>query len=447
MKLRLATPAVLVDVGNLRDLSYITRRRRPHRDRRAHPPPRRRAQRRPRRARAAPRARRPVRSATRRCATAARSRGSLAHGDPASDLPAVVLALGGTIVARGPGGERTIAASDFFQGFLETALAPDEVITEVRVRKTQRRRLGVREVQPPRAGLGDRRRGRGHRRRPGRRAREHGLHSDARRPRSRQRLAGGASADRRRRSRRRGHRSTVRSERDAGVPPAPRTRAHPARALSRATAGRRTVTANHRVRGRVARRRARPPRRRPRSAHRARHLHRQPRRRRHARASRSSARRSRTPTSTSIDTSDARAMPGVVGVYTADDLDVPEYFHVHEAQPGGHASTRSRRTACASSATSSRSSWPRRARRRSTRPRPSIVDYDPLPAVTDLDDALAPDAPLLFERSRLQRAAAAAAATPATRSRTPKWSCAAASRTSASRWCRWRARAVAVVPG
>ena len=47
-----------------------------------------------------------------------------------------MLALGGTIVARGPGGERTIAASEFFEGFLETALAPDEVITEVRVRKT-----------------------------------------------------------------------------------------------------------------------------------------------------------------------------------------------------------------------------------------------------------------------------------------------------------------------
>jgi carbon-monoxide dehydrogenase medium subunit len=62
--------------------------------------------------------------------------GSLAHGDPASDLPAVVLALGGTIVARGSAGERTIAAGDFFQGFLETALAPDEVLTEVRVRKT-----------------------------------------------------------------------------------------------------------------------------------------------------------------------------------------------------------------------------------------------------------------------------------------------------------------------
>ena len=59
--------------------------------------------------------------------------GSIAHGDPASDLPAVLLALRGTMVVRGPGGEREIAADDFFTGFLETALAPDEVLTEIRV--------------------------------------------------------------------------------------------------------------------------------------------------------------------------------------------------------------------------------------------------------------------------------------------------------------------------
>ena len=59
--------------------------------------------------------------------------GSIAHGDPASDLPAVLLALRGTLVVRGPGGEREIAADDFFTGFLETALAPDEVLTEIRV--------------------------------------------------------------------------------------------------------------------------------------------------------------------------------------------------------------------------------------------------------------------------------------------------------------------------
>jgi carbon-monoxide dehydrogenase medium subunit len=59
--------------------------------------------------------------------------GSLAHAHPASDLPAVVLAAEGTIVAQGPGGEREIAAADFFRGYLDTALTDDEVITAVRM--------------------------------------------------------------------------------------------------------------------------------------------------------------------------------------------------------------------------------------------------------------------------------------------------------------------------
>jgi len=63
--------------------------------------------------------------------------GSLAHGDPASDLPAVVLAAEGTIVARGAGGEREIAAADFFRDYLETTLAADEVITEIRLPGTE----------------------------------------------------------------------------------------------------------------------------------------------------------------------------------------------------------------------------------------------------------------------------------------------------------------------
>jgi carbon-monoxide dehydrogenase medium subunit len=62
--------------------------------------------------------------------------GSVAHGDPASDLPAVLLALDATFVARGPRGERTVAAADLFRGFLETALEPDELLTEIRVPKT-----------------------------------------------------------------------------------------------------------------------------------------------------------------------------------------------------------------------------------------------------------------------------------------------------------------------
>jgi aerobic carbon-monoxide dehydrogenase medium subunit len=59
--------------------------------------------------------------------------GSLAHGDPASDLPTVLLALDGELTARGSNGERTIAAADLFQDYLTTALAHDEVITDVRL--------------------------------------------------------------------------------------------------------------------------------------------------------------------------------------------------------------------------------------------------------------------------------------------------------------------------
>jgi aerobic carbon-monoxide dehydrogenase medium subunit len=61
--------------------------------------------------------------------------GSLAHGDPASDLPAVALALGATIIAVGPDGARAIPIDDFFLGFFETALAPDEVLAEIRLPK------------------------------------------------------------------------------------------------------------------------------------------------------------------------------------------------------------------------------------------------------------------------------------------------------------------------
>ena len=135
MKLRLATPAVLVDVGRVRDLSYVrdggdhiaigalTRHRALETDD----------------------------LLAQQCgvlrAVAAqvgdnqvRHRGTLGgsvvHGDPASDLPAALLALDATFVARGPRGERTIAASDFFLGFLETALATDELLTEIRVPKS-----------------------------------------------------------------------------------------------------------------------------------------------------------------------------------------------------------------------------------------------------------------------------------------------------------------------
>jgi carbon-monoxide dehydrogenase medium subunit len=57
--------------------------------------------------------------------------GSLAHGDPASDLPAVVLAFEGELSVQSPRGSRTIPAADLFQDYLTTALAPDEVITAI----------------------------------------------------------------------------------------------------------------------------------------------------------------------------------------------------------------------------------------------------------------------------------------------------------------------------
>ena len=135
MKLRLATPAVLVDVGRVRDLSYV----RDGGDRIAIG------------ALTRHRALETDDLLAQQCgvlrAVAAqvgdnqvRHRGTLGgsvvHGDPASDLPAALLALDATFVARGPRGERTIAASDFFLGFLETALASDELLTEIRVPKS-----------------------------------------------------------------------------------------------------------------------------------------------------------------------------------------------------------------------------------------------------------------------------------------------------------------------
>ncbi|HZB74591.1 MAG TPA: xanthine dehydrogenase family protein subunit M [Solirubrobacteraceae bacterium] len=59
--------------------------------------------------------------------------GTLAHGDPASDLPAVLVALEGSVIVRGEGGEREIAGADLFLDYLTTSLAEGEIITEVRL--------------------------------------------------------------------------------------------------------------------------------------------------------------------------------------------------------------------------------------------------------------------------------------------------------------------------
>jgi aerobic carbon-monoxide dehydrogenase medium subunit len=57
--------------------------------------------------------------------------GSLAHGDPASDLPAVMLITEASVTLRGSGGERTVSADQLFQNYMETAVGPDEVLTQI----------------------------------------------------------------------------------------------------------------------------------------------------------------------------------------------------------------------------------------------------------------------------------------------------------------------------
>lgn len=134
MRFRLATPSYLVDIGRLDDLTYVrdagehlaigalTR----HRDIEVSDL---------------------VMSQTGLLAEATRSvgdiqvrhrgtiGGAIAHGDAASDIPAALLALRATVVAKGPNGEREIAIDDFFSGFLETALDETELLTEIRVPK------------------------------------------------------------------------------------------------------------------------------------------------------------------------------------------------------------------------------------------------------------------------------------------------------------------------
>jgi carbon-monoxide dehydrogenase medium subunit len=61
--------------------------------------------------------------------------GSLAHGDPASDLPAVMLALDAKLLIRGEGGDRTVSASEFFTGVFQTAVGPAEMLMEIQVPK------------------------------------------------------------------------------------------------------------------------------------------------------------------------------------------------------------------------------------------------------------------------------------------------------------------------
>ena len=132
MKLRLATPAGLVDIGRLSELDFIEERdgelaigaMTRHHDLATSSLVRTRV---PVLAEAAGEVGDPQ---VRHRGTIG---GSTVHGDPASDLPAVLLALGGRLVLAGPSGEREVGAEDFFLGFLETAIEPTEILREIRV--------------------------------------------------------------------------------------------------------------------------------------------------------------------------------------------------------------------------------------------------------------------------------------------------------------------------
>jgi carbon-monoxide dehydrogenase medium subunit len=134
LRLRFARPSLVVDIGRLEDLRYV----REEGDRIAIGAL----------ARHADLVRDPV--VARSCGLIARAAkevgdpqvrhrgtigGSVGHGDPASDLPTVLLTLDGELVARGPDGERTIAVAEFFTGPFETALRRQELLTEIRVPK------------------------------------------------------------------------------------------------------------------------------------------------------------------------------------------------------------------------------------------------------------------------------------------------------------------------
>ena len=152
MKLRLATPALLVDIGRISGLNYI----RESGDRisigamtthvqvtssdvlqRSCP--------------LLPQAASQIGDTqVRNCGTIG---GSLAQAHPAADYPAAVLALDAEIVATSRNGERTISAGDFFTGMFSTSLRPDEIITEVRVPKTETEKVAYKKHHHPASGF------------------------------------------------------------------------------------------------------------------------------------------------------------------------------------------------------------------------------------------------------------------------------------------------------
>jgi len=132
MKLRLAEPAYLIDINRIGGLAYIKEEEGELRigalTREADLD-----------ASALVRARYPLLADTARVIADPLVRnmatvgGNLAHADPANDHPATMLAYGARVVATGPRGERIIPITDFFVGLFATALAPDEILTEIRI--------------------------------------------------------------------------------------------------------------------------------------------------------------------------------------------------------------------------------------------------------------------------------------------------------------------------
>ena len=132
MKLRLATPGTLIDIGGISELKYINDKgdylaigaRATHWDIESSDL-------------VAQKAPALIQAAGQIGDVQVRNRGTiggvLAHSDPQADYPGVVLALNATIVVQGSRGERTIAVSDYFTGLWETALGEDELLTEVRI--------------------------------------------------------------------------------------------------------------------------------------------------------------------------------------------------------------------------------------------------------------------------------------------------------------------------
>jgi carbon-monoxide dehydrogenase medium subunit len=147
MKLRFARPSALVDIGRISELEYVrddgdqlavgalTRYEDAHRDE----------------------------TLWRHCPLLAQASGevgdpqvrhmgtiggAVAHADPASDVPSALVALDADIVVRGPAGERTVAARDFFKSQFETDLGPQDLVTEVRVPKVEGRGWSYMKFHP-----------------------------------------------------------------------------------------------------------------------------------------------------------------------------------------------------------------------------------------------------------------------------------------------------------